>query len=439
MLFVISTNDPSKKNMALESLSGSTELTEEDSVLEAEKELDNLVKRVDEDTDEVNVWDELTSTGALVEKEKKWGLLWFFNFWKDNESENDSEPVEIDEGLPSQEDIGWTADTTEEVTIRTVGNSGSLDSENIDSLETEKESLFDKLFGKKTSSWETLEWDVDENEEKEVTTDSDIKQQDEVKQEEVVKETVKNVETKESSVKNVWGNMSKTTGGNTVLSNASMSYMHQYPKELVDESLMYPGLKLKTAIGKYFEVGVHMLKLNNANFNMKLALMNKWDRLKQLTHENKYGCFLIEIAEAKDKANIGKKWYVCKKYLQKASKGKKVHMSPTKVKKETQVVEVIHSDSFLPEDDKSNSVVPEESFLPEDDASNSIVPNSSSSSANFALPQEVSAPANESFLPEEPITVPSSGESFLPEEPIIINSEESFLPEEDNTEINSAE
>jgi len=45
--------------------------------------------------------------------------------------------------------------------------------------------------------------------------------------------------------------------------------------------------------------------------------MSHGDRLKQLTHENSYGCFQVEILSSKKvRSNIGMKGYVCKKYLQ---------------------------------------------------------------------------------------------------------------------------
>lgn len=80
-----------------------------------------------------------------------------------------------------------------------------------------------------------------------------------------------------------------------------------------DAVSIYPGSNLKTQIWKSYEIGVTMLKLNNKNFNKTLALMNKWDVVTQLTQENKYGCFEVEVSMTQQK------WYVCKKYLSEVS------------------------------------------------------------------------------------------------------------------------
>lgn len=76
-----------------------------------------------------------------------------------------------------------------------------------------------------------------------------------------------------------------------------------------------PGLNLVTKVGKTFQVGVHSLKLNNKHFTQKLGFMMQWDSVQQLTAENAYGCFEIEILSSSRPNMIGKKGYVCKKYL----------------------------------------------------------------------------------------------------------------------------
>ena len=75
-----------------------------------------------------------------------------------------------------------------------------------------------------------------------------------------------------------------------------------------------PGVNLKTAIGNTYKLWVNGLKLNNAYFNKSLGVINKWDVVKQLTHENKYGCFKVNVISG-DVA--GKDWYVCKKWFTK--------------------------------------------------------------------------------------------------------------------------
>jgi hypothetical protein len=46
--------------------------------------------------------------------------------------------------------------------------------------------------------------------------------------------------------------------------------------------------------------------------------MMRGDTIKQLTEENSYGCFEIEILASQLSHNVGSKGYVCKKYLQEA-------------------------------------------------------------------------------------------------------------------------
>ena len=436
MLFVISTNDPSNSKPQNSNLSGAVQNPVDSN--DSEEELDNLVKRVDE-----NSWDSTSSENPEIQNtqetqeeevvEKKGWILSLFWFWKDK----DLESVEIDLGEwesgiteKSSDDNNIWEKTEEDITQEEETSSGELDDvEN----GTNKESLFDKLFGKKTGSGETVETE----EELEDWEDSKAKQEDKNAEDEETKIVT-------SWVKNVGGNISKAWGWNTMLANASHSYMHQYPKEIQDQSAIYPGLNLVTWVGKHFEVGVHMLKLNNAYFNVKLALMNKWDRLKQLTTENSYGCFMIEVVAAKNHHNVGKKGYVCKKYLQKASKveERKSHTTPKHTPKKV-VAPVMMEEtkpSFLPEektlpqsiqtetlapvqesenslqeeDNSNNNVTSEESFLPEEEI---ILPTKDTSNTGFALPQERSQSWSESFLLEEPMIIEDDkNESFLPEE-----------------------
>ncbi len=73
-----------------------------------------------------------------------------------------------------------------------------------------------------------------------------------------------------------------------------------------------PGVNLKTAIWNTYKLAVSGLKLNNAHFNKNLGIMKKGDVVKQMTHENKYGCFSVQVISW---TIAGKHWYVCKKWF----------------------------------------------------------------------------------------------------------------------------
>ena len=77
----------------------------------------------------------------------------------------------------------------------------------------------------------------------------------------------------------------------------------------VDKKVIYPGGNLQTQIWKTYEIRVEMLKLNNKYFTQTIELMNRGDRVKQISDENQYGCFQVEVL------TTGSNGYVCKKYL----------------------------------------------------------------------------------------------------------------------------
>jgi len=80
-------------------------------------------------------------------------------------------------------------------------------------------------------------------------------------------------------------------------------------KKYVDENIDLPGISLETAVGNQYQIWVQMLKLNNKNFTQKIALMKKGDIVTQLTPENEFWCFRVNVT------SIDKTGYVCKKYL----------------------------------------------------------------------------------------------------------------------------
>ncbi|MCD5375096.1 hypothetical protein LR010_01425, partial [Candidatus Gracilibacteria bacterium] len=108
-------------------------------------------------------------------------------------------------------------------------------------------------------------------------------------------------------------NMMKKSGGSKAhLSNEA----HLYASEVLGHSNMYPGINLETQVGMELEIGVHSLKLNNKYFNETLGYLMKGDSLTQLTQENNFGCFQVEVTNSTYSHNVGKTGYVCKKYLQ---------------------------------------------------------------------------------------------------------------------------
>jgi len=68
-------------------------------------------------------------------------------------------------------------------------------------------------------------------------------------------------------------------------------------------------------INKTYKVWVKSLKLNNSTFDKKLWIVFYWDKIKQLTPTNKYGCFQIEVLNSKNIKNNWKIAWACKKYL----------------------------------------------------------------------------------------------------------------------------
>ena len=286
MLFVISTNDPKARDIQNGS-GGVISVDEEDT-----QKLDNLVKRVNEEG-EVKEGKE--------ESEKKW-LLSMFGWW-----DNDTEEKEY-KTLSGA--LKWDTDDIVKMEkwdagVKTIGD--VVGSSSTDEESGEKKWFFNKLF-----------WKDDQD----ITINTEGTWAEMVEGENAWEKKEMNqwdAKAWDTIVSNVWvsnkdGNLIKAWGTNPKM-NASDAYMHQYSKELVQKTtpMVQPGLK--TAIGKYFEIGVHTLKLNNADFNQTLAYMNRWDQIKQITKENSYGCFLAEIVTNTYASNVGKRWYVCKGYL----------------------------------------------------------------------------------------------------------------------------
>lgn len=105
------------------------------------------------------------------------------------------------------------------------------------------------------------------------------------------------------------------------------------------------GVTRATKVGDIFNIWVNTLKLNNQTFTKTLAFLKRGDRVEQVSYENKYGCFSVLVLESSIANNIGKTWYVCKKYLmeegQTYSQGESTvspsSVAPTHIKKDQAV------------------------------------------------------------------------------------------------------
>lgn len=156
----------------------------------------------------------------------------------------------------------------------------------------------------------------DENsDEEDVMDEEDIVDSEETKvSEDAVEVSTEIVSPWVQVVENSGQGLTKTTGTSKALA-ATPLYFSPTSYTTTQTHTKLPGIHLDTEIGKKFQVGVQALKLNDKTFTHKLAYMSRGDVLKQLTWENRFGCFQIEILSASTPSNIGKKWYVCKKYL----------------------------------------------------------------------------------------------------------------------------
>lgn len=105
------------------------------------------------------------------------------------------------------------------------------------------------------------------------------------------------------------------------VSATTQNAIETYAPEILSHKVEidYPGLDLETEVGNEYEVWVYSLKLNNKFFNETLWYMMQGDVVKQLTQENSFGCFEVEVLSAKNEDNVWKNGYVCKKYLSESS------------------------------------------------------------------------------------------------------------------------
>lgn len=150
----------------------------------------------------------------------------------------------------------------------------------------EKKSILEKIFWK-------------DDEEKSLKEESD----------DVVEESISSQEADVSEADEQSSNQSLTA--------EQQYYISEYLTEPKTQKL--PGVNLETKIGNTYAVAVHSLKLNNKYFNETLGYLMKGDTLRQITPENSYGCFAVEVLESSHATNSGKKGFVCKKWLEESS------------------------------------------------------------------------------------------------------------------------
>lgn len=178
--------------------------------------------------------------------------------------------------------------------------------------EWEKQWFFSRIFSRK---WNEKKEDKDSNENSNVEWEES---QSELS-DNLVDDESSNVDKEERESLIVKATEPGTTSQNLNLQkNTSGMKTSSYPvHKYLSETLSYelPWVNLETKIGKNFEIWVHSLKINNYNFTEKLGYLMKWDILKQLSKENNYWCFEMEVLKSKIASSVWKKWFVCKKYL----------------------------------------------------------------------------------------------------------------------------
>ena len=371
MLFVIWTNDPERNTVGTLSWASLSWSVSEDSFIswEVDQELDNLVKRADED--------DLENTEELLEKDKYPESNWSWSIFPLLTKETDSKTV-------SDLDTSWQE-----------GDENKLKEE---LWEEDDGGIFERLFrseDKITKVEEELEeelwedrnedsWDEDSKEDELIVTSWEDESSDWIK----------------SKVVHTDGGLSKTQSSEVnTMRNASEAYMNQYSKKEVqiDIPMVQPGLQ--TYVGKSFQVGVYSLKLNNKEFNEALAYMSRGDIVKQLSEENVYGCFLAEIeTSSKSSYNIWKQGYVCKGYLKDVSHGK--------TKSNTSHVKTVHKEVKTNQAPSKVETTQDttESFLPEEPPFTwgGIISNEANISESFLPPEMPMSSHSESFLSPEP-------------------------------------
>ncbi len=311
--------------------------SQEDLEASNEENLENLMKKTQEDIQTENVEAKIPT----------------IEIFEDGDLEDPDEVEVVIASIDSGVDVPWTSlfDSLSGGS-GTVIFSGSLTPEEANNalaeieersdeinekLEEKGESLFVKIFGKKEEKnviyfdEETQQWKDNYGicntclPEYGFNADGTMSDVTDTPKKEVVEEKPKKP-TEKPKEPMVTQSTGEDTTGKVLAKNTNTDYKHNYtdiyayapevlgvaPKK---KKIHYPWKNLKTYIGKQYEIWVHSLKLNDKTFTQKLGYMMKGDRVKQLTKENSKWCFQVEVMSSVVKKSNGKTGYVCKKYL----------------------------------------------------------------------------------------------------------------------------
>ena len=265
MLFIISSNGTQKDILTNSgvSISGVTLSWETD------QNLDDLIKRIDNQElvveEETNEWEEELQISQEV-------------------TTTDVNSWEYEKGLISSEVVAKDVKDEKWFFARLFGKDDEEDrGEDKDTTQTW------------TTSTGTISWESNDNNDDTESTTQEI----------VTVSDTKDSETPKEATYVQVRNSKDTNSSSNMIKNSSWASKKTY----VDPTIMYPGTDLETKIGNSYEIGVTTLKLNNKNFDTTLAYLHKGETVTQLTSENEYGCFQIEVGTT---SQLG---YVCKKYL----------------------------------------------------------------------------------------------------------------------------
>ncbi len=247
MLFIISSNDPKKAGLTSTGMVSSWETLS----WSADKNLDELMKLIDDE--EIDEATEVKQNEEVIV------------------SEVETDPKEIDTQTASWDIVV----SDEQDTVQ----------------QEEKRGFFARLFWKDDEqvdqdSQETMSWSENIEAEVVVSPTTDVKS------------------SPESTKIPVSWNEDFSSDSNIVKTSSNT-----ISAQKVESEIVYPGENIVTSVGKNYEIWVEMLKLNNKTFTKTLAYMNRWDVVTQLSQENSYGCFEVQVQ------STGAQWYVCKKYL----------------------------------------------------------------------------------------------------------------------------
>lgn len=317
MLFVISSNDGNITDTHSWAIIGlmDTGATQENldslvGMIDNDDVSSELLKEVEENIiEEATIGEEVIS-GEVSLKEKKKGFFSFLGFGKNKEEETEDPVGVIEEEIKEKNDEEVSEKADEKETEENNEETEDVEAqEEIDENKEEKQGFFSRIFSREENAEDvkvqeeivTSTWDIDTQVKWDIVNPRD--------------QLIGLAWTEDV---NVSVNMMKKS---ETIQEWTYADTQEYSSQAFKN--MYPGMNLETQIGKSFEVGVHALKLNNKYFNKTLGYVARGDVLTQLTSENSYGCFQVEVVSSQQT------WYVCKKYLQNTTQNTGVTINTT--------------------------------------------------------------------------------------------------------------